>query len=138
MFVDTSVWYAAADDDDSRTAAARGLLAAGEPLVTSDHVLVETCLLVHRRLGLAAARKFWAAMRNGVARTEVVGPADLEAGWNVGLAFPDQGFSIVDQTSFAVMERLGVHRAASFDAHFSVYRFGPRRDRAFTVVSAPT
>ena len=31
------------------------------------------------------------------------------------------------------MERLGVTTAASFDAHFSIYRFGPRRERAFEV-----
>jgi len=40
----------------------------------------------------------------------------------------------VDRTSFAVMERLGVHRAASFDDDFAVYRFGPRRSKAFEVV----
>lgn len=32
------------------------------------------------------------------------------------------------------MERLGVHRAAPFDDDFAVYRFGPRRSRAFEVV----
>jgi len=37
-------------------------------------------------------------------------------------------------TSFAVMERLGLRRATSFDAGFSVYRFGLRRSKAFEVV----
>jgi predicted nucleic acid-binding protein len=37
------------------------------------------------------------------------------------------------RTSFAVMERLGVTSVTSFDAHFSIYRFGPRRERAFEV-----
>jgi len=64
---------------------------------------------------------------------EAVGPADLEVAWQIGQAFPDQDFSIVDRTSFAVMERLGVLRAASFDNDFAVYRFGPRRTRAFEV-----
>lgn len=32
------------------------------------------------------------------------------------------------------MLRLGLTRAASFDADFAVYRFGRRRDRAFDVV----
>lgn len=31
------------------------------------------------------------------------------------------------------MERLGVLRAATFDADFAVYRFGPRRERAFEI-----
>ena len=65
---------------------------------------------------------------------EYVGAADLEAAWAIGQAFPDQGFSIVGRTSFAVMERLGVHRVATFDDDFAVYRFGRDRRRAFTVV----
>jgi predicted nucleic acid-binding protein len=40
----------------------------------------------------------------------------------------------VDRTSFAVMLRLGVHRVASFDDHFAVFRFGPGRRLAFEVV----
>jgi predicted nucleic acid-binding protein len=40
----------------------------------------------------------------------------------------------VDRTSFAVMRRLGIERAASLDDHFAVFRFGPNRRLAFTVV----
>jgi len=32
------------------------------------------------------------------------------------------------------MERLGITRAASLGDDFAVYRFGPRRERAFEVV----
>jgi len=32
------------------------------------------------------------------------------------------------------MHRLGVLRVASFDNDFAVFRFGPRRDRAFEVL----
>ncbi len=74
-----------------------------------------------------------AAIRKGLANIETVLPGDLDTAWQIGEAFPDQDFSIVDRTSFAVMERLGVTSAASFDAHFSIYRFGPRRERAFEV-----
>jgi uncharacterized protein len=48
--------------------------------------------------------------------------------------FADQNFSIVDRTSFAVMERLGLTRAISFDDDFAVYRYGRNRDRAFEVL----
>jgi predicted nucleic acid-binding protein len=39
----------------------------------------------------------------------------------------------VDRTSFAIMERLGIASAASFDDDFSIYRFGSKRQRAFEV-----
>jgi len=32
-----------------------------------------------------------------------------------------QDFSIVDRTSFAIMERLGLSHAASFDDDFAIY-----------------
>jgi len=65
---------------------------------------------------------------------ERVSLSDLDAAWSIGAEFPDQDFSIVDRTSFAVMERLGVKRAASFDHYFAVYRYGPKRDKVFEIV----
>ena len=73
-------------------------------------------------------------MRQGGARVEFVTPADLEAAWAIGEAFPDQEFSIVDRTSFAAMERLGLSRVASFDDDFAVYRYGRGRTKAFAVL----
>lgn len=133
-FVDTSAFYAAADRGDASHDRARSLLSEQDALVTSDHVLVESWTLLHHRLGRAAAERFWAGIRSGAVAVEPVGTADLETAWAMGDAFADQDFSIVDRTSFAVMQRLGVHRAVSFDADFAVYRFGPRRDRAFEVL----
>lgn len=103
-------------------------------MVTTDHVLVETWVLIRFRLGRSAAERFWEGLRSGVAAVEGVGVADLEAAWEIGRAYPDQDFSIVDRTSFAVMRRLGIHRAASLDDDFAVFRFGPNRRMAFTVV----
>jgi predicted nucleic acid-binding protein len=103
-------------------------------LVTSDHVLVETWLLLRHRLGRAAAETFWDGIRAGLATLECVGPLDLEAAHAIGEQFEDQDFSLVDRTSFALMQRLGIERAATLDAHFSVYRYGRRREKAFIVV----
>jgi predicted nucleic acid-binding protein len=58
----------------------------------------------------------------------------MDAAWTIGEVFADQEFSIVDRTSFAVMERLGITRAASFDKDFAVYRYGRNRDRAFEIL----
>ena len=134
LFVDTSVWYAAADTSDRSNNRAKAILASGESLVTTDHVLVETWTLLHHRLQPKAAERFWDGLRSGIAAIEPVGLADLEAAWQIGISWRDQDFSIVDRTSFAVMARLGIERAASLDDHFAVFRFGPGRRRSFTIV----
>jgi predicted nucleic acid-binding protein len=134
VFVDTSVWYAAAVSGDVGNARAKAILAGGELLVTSDHVLIETWTLLHHRIHRRAAERFWEGLRSGVAVIEPVGAADLEAAWQIGISWRDQDFSIVDRTSFAVMRRLGIDRAASFDDDFAVFRFGPNRRLAFTVL----
>ena len=73
------------------------------------------------------------AIRGGIARIEVSGLADLEAAAAIGAAFADQDFSLSDRTSWAVMERLGIHEAVSLDKDFRIYRFGPGRRRSFTI-----
>ena len=67
----------------------------------------------------------WLVVSRPPPRIESVGVADLERAWSIGRDFGDQGFSIVDRTSFAVMQRLGVLRAASFADDFAIFRFGP-------------
>lgn len=134
LFVDTSVWYAAADKSDASNARAKAVLSSGEPLVTTDHVLIETGTLIRHRLGRRAAERFWEGLRSGAATVETVGAADLDNAWEIGKSYRDQDFSIVDRTSFAVMRRLGIERAASLDDDFAIFRFGPNRRLAFTVV----
>jgi len=135
LFVDTSAFYAAADSGDRVHDRARAALTEDERLLTSDHVLLETWILLDARLGREAARTFWSAIRDGVAEVVAVGAADLERAWQIAGDFPDQAFSLVDMTSFAVMERLGVARVATFDRHFAVHRYGLRRERAFEIVA---
>lgn len=102
--------------------------------MTTDHILVETWLLLAHRLGRNAAERFWGAIRGGAAAVEPIALADLEVAFAVGEAFPDQDFSIVDRSSFAVMQRLGVFRVATLDEHFAIFRFGRDRRRAFEIV----
>lgn len=135
LFVDTSVWYAAADRSDIDNKRAKTILAGAESLFTTDHILIETWMLLRNRIHRRAAEDFWENLRTGVAVIETVGAADLESAWQIGLAYRDQDFSLVDRTSFAVMRRLGLDHAASFDDHFAVYRFGPKRRQAFLIVN---
>lgn len=128
------MFYASVDRDDRSNARAKAVLGAGEDLLTSDHILVETWLLLRTRLNRAVAERFWDGVRAGGATVEPVTIADLEQAWAIGDAFPDQDFSIVDRTSFALMQRLGVLRAAALDDDFAIFRFGRDRSRAFEVI----
>jgi predicted nucleic acid-binding protein len=134
IFIDTSIWFAVANIREKRNRRAKSILANLTELVTSDHVIVESWLLLNSRVHRAAAEQFWQGLRSGIAHIEKVTLADLETGWVIGQAFSDQKFSIVDRTSFAVMERLGISRVASFDDDFAIYRYGRNRDRAFEVL----
>lgn len=134
IFVDTSVWFASVFSKDRHNAHAKTLLQRGELLVTTDAVIVETWLILYRRFHYSAAEAFWGGLRRGGAKVEKVTAADFEAAWRIGVEFADQSFSIVDRTSFAVMERLGLTRVASFDRDFAVYRYGGDRSRAFEIL----
>ncbi|MDN5939699.1 MAG: PIN domain-containing protein [Salinisphaera sp.] len=134
LFVDSSAWYAAADRGDTCHSRATEQLSLTDQFVTSDYVLVETWLLLRHRLGFDVAQAFWAGLRAGAAILEAVSPADLEVAWTIAAHFSDQPFSLVDCSSFALMQRLGVHRAVSFDDDFAIFRYGPRRDRAFEIL----
>jgi predicted nucleic acid-binding protein len=134
VFVDSSIWFAAAVARDHDNARAKSILRSTWDHVTTDHVLVETWLLLNSRYRREIAEQFWDRLQRGGVSIEPVTLADLQAAWAIGAAFPDQAFSIVDRTSFAVMERLGIVQAASFDNDFAVYRYGRARDKAFDVI----
>jgi predicted nucleic acid-binding protein len=137
LFVDTGAFYAFADSDDAHHAAATTtFLARGGrgDLVTSDHVVVETWLLMRARLGARAAMRFWDGLESGVVKVLGVTSVDLTRAREIARVWADQDFSLVDCTSFAVMERRKIAEAFAFDSHFRVFRLGADRKRAFRVV----
>ncbi|WP_420623185.1 type II toxin-antitoxin system VapC family toxin [Candidatus Poriferisodalis sp.] len=135
MFVDTNVWYAALNDSDADRDLARSLLAEHEvSLVTSDHVLTELWNLVNARTHYAAANQAVNAIQASRARVECTIDNDLQAAEVIRQRFGDQGFSLTDRTSWALMERLGISDALSFDEHYRIYRYGPEGRRAFRVL----
>lgn len=134
IFVDTGGFYALADTADRNHDTARSVFEsrgmAGD-LVTSDYVFVESWCLIRARLGRSAAMQYWDAMQSDVVRIYGVTSEDLTGARAIASSWPDQDFSLIDCTSFALMERLGLDEALAFDSHFRVYRYGQRRDRAF-------
>jgi predicted nucleic acid-binding protein len=134
LFVDSSVWFAATVAKDHDNPRAIAILSDADEVVTTDHVLVETWLLLNSHYRRSSAEQFWSGLRRGGVRIETPTVGDLNAAWAIGEAFPDQEFSIVDRTSFALMERLGITKAASLDSHFAIYRYGRDRNKAFEIV----
>jgi len=130
-FVDTSGFYALADRSDRHHLAARSALSrrAGSEWITTDHVVVETWLLVRARLGYSPALRFWDDLAAGLATVAGVSSADLVQARAIAAAWRDQEFSFVDCTSFAFLERLGLSHALAFDTHFRIYRWGAGRRR---------
>ncbi len=134
LFVDTSVWYAAVDSSDMDNTRAKAILTRGEALFCTDHVLMETWILLRNRIHRHAAERFWDELRSGTATIEPVGTAELEPAWQIGLSFREQDFSVVHRTSFPGNRRAGICAPASFDDHFAVFRFGPKRRHALEIV----
>jgi predicted nucleic acid-binding protein len=138
IFVDTGAWFAEfVPNDPDHAAADAWFLANSEPLVTTDFVLDELLTLLKIRGEYARALRLGEALRNGsIVQLEWVTRDDFDAAWTVFSTFRDKGWSFTDCTSRAVMQRLNIDTAFSFDAHFR--QFGdinvvphPRRpDRA--------
>jgi len=135
-FSDTSVWFAAAVKPDAGNGRAKEIVEQVETPITTDHVLLETWMLLKSRYNHDAAERFWEGIRACGVQVETVTPADLTGAWAAGQAFSDHELSLVDRTSFAVMERLRIETAASFGDAFAVYRYGLSRQKSFEVLGS--
>ena len=89
-------------------------------LVLTNFLVGEIYALLLSRLGGAVARHWLET--NDVAVERVTEGDELRAK-AILLRYTDKDFSYVDATSFAVMERLGLQTAFTFDAHFAQYGF---------------
>jgi len=137
LFVDTSAFYALAnlaDNHHAEAVAAFGSAIGQDDLKTSDHVVVETWCLIRARLGRAAAMRFWDGFDGGLVDILGVAAEDFRRARELAQEWPDQAFSIVDCTSFALIERLEIRRAFAFDKHFRSVRLGWRRHRALEII----
>lgn len=131
-FVDTSALYALLDADDlvheEASATWDALRAADEVLFTTNYVLLETAMLLQRRVGLAAVE----GLLRGLApllQVHCVGNDEHMVGVEALLAARRRDLNLVDCVSFAVMLHLHVADAFTFDAHFA--------EQGFTVVPPP-
>ncbi len=123
LYVDTGIWVAAVDAGDALHDKARSLLDAhqGWPLYASELVLSETVTLLRRELGPRASADFGRAYIEGkighLVRCE---PEDWVEALKLIETFAEQKLSFADATSFAIIRRLDLERAASPDKHFKI------------------
>lgn len=128
VFVDTSAWFALADEDDAPHQAATRLLremtAQRAALVTTNCVVSETYMLLRARLGALAAHRFLDRVRMSPSIQRVHVPELWEeSAEEVLVQYHDQDFSYVDATSFIAMRRLRLQEAFTYDHHFAVMGF---------------
>lgn len=131
VFVDTSAFIALMDADNVEYLKAsklwKNLLKRNEQLVTSNYVVVETCALLHNRIGLPAVRIFLETILP-VVLIEWIDISVHTAGISSLLMSSRKGPNIVDCMSFAVMRKLGIKDAFTLDRHFA--------DQGFTIIGA--
>ena len=132
IFVDTPFWVALRNRRDDHHAEATELLTdhADESLVTTNHVLGETWTFLRRRAGHASAVAFLEALASSPrAEVHAVDGEVEDDAWQWLRRHDEQPYSFVDATSFAVMRRLDLRRALTFDDDFRAAGFDVVRIR---------
>lgn len=124
-FVDTSAWIAHFDRTDSNhEAAVRFVRRLDRPLLTTNYVLDEVITLARRRLGhTAAVTLATTILEQKAARLVRILPEDEEEAWQLFVRYEDKTLSFTDCTSFAIMRRLNLREAFTFDHHFTQLGF---------------
>lgn len=126
IFVDTSAFLALENRRDLYHSKALlfkdTCLKTGQTLITSDYILDESYTIIRLRAGHMIAVQFGESLRKSqFIRIEHITPDIIEEAWRLFKKFEDHDFSFTDCTSFALMERLNISNAFTFDAHFQEY-----------------
>jgi predicted nucleic acid-binding protein len=127
VFVDSSAYLGLldADDDfhDQAVAIVSELVHGGWRQLTTNVLVIECHALLLSSLGMAPAAQFLRdidASRTTIVRVRA---SDEARAKQIIFQYTDKDFSFTDAISFAVMERLGITRAFTFDRHFAQYGF---------------
>ena len=125
LFVDTGAWYALVDKNDPDHKEAAFFMKDNKlPLLTTNFVFDETVTLLRNRLGWGVAGEFGQRLKDSrFVSLIAVKDEDEEKAWEIFLRYKDKDFSYTDCASFAVMERLKIDTAFTFDSHFQTMKF---------------
>lgn len=125
LFVDTGAWYALVDKNDPDHKEAASFMKNNKiPLLTTNFVFDEAITLLQSRLGWNVAKEFGQRLKDSRFVSLIsVKDEDEERAWEIFLKYKDNDFNYTDCTSFAVMERLKIDTAFTFDSHFQAMKF---------------
>lgn len=127
IFVDTSAYYALTDPHDNNHAAASSmalrLAGEGADLFTTNFVAAETHGLILNRMDRNTAERVLERLYASTTRIVRAKEGDEAHAREIVRQYQDKEFSLVDAISFAVMERLHLRLAWSYDQHFSQIGF---------------
>ena len=127
VFVDSSVYLALLDVDDEHHRDATQLLTelaqARYRQFTTNVLLIESHALILSVLGRAQAAQFLQDMRESHTVVIRARAADEARAQQILFQYTDKDFSFADAISFAVMERLRLRLAFTFDRDFAQYGF---------------
>lgn len=124
-FVDSSAYYALTDSRDHNHGAAVGaaqrLAHDGNDLYATNYVAAETHGLILNRLDRDSAERFLDRLYAGSTHIIRATEGDERRAREIIHQQRDKEYSLVDAISFAVMERLHLRQAWSYDQHFSQF-----------------
>lgn len=127
VFVDSSAFYALTDarDDNHAFAAATAQRFAreGNQLYTTNFVVAETHTLLLNRLDRDIAQRALDRLYASSIRIVRATERDETRAREIIRQGHDKEFWLVDTISFAVMERLHIRQAWTYDHHFRQYGF---------------
>jgi hypothetical protein len=128
LFVDTSAWLALNNKNDQYHDEAVSKITKVRQqkiqLVTSEYVFDESVTIIRYRISHRAAVAFGEALiSSNVASIEDITDEERLKAWVLFKKYRDKDLSFTDCTSFALMVKLKLQKAFSFDDHFKQVGF---------------
>jgi predicted nucleic acid-binding protein len=128
IFIDTSAFFALADEKDQKNSEAvvklESFLSDQKELVTHNYILSETFALMSRRLGFESVRAFYRDVHR-MCRVLWVSQSQHERSAKSFVQQSSPKFSFVDCVSFEIMKANGIRHYFAFDDDFQRAGFQP-------------
>lgn len=128
IFVDTSAWVAVTNSSDQYHKKAgvfyKKIFKEYQELLTTNLVAAETYILLRLDCGPGTALEWWERIATSF-KVKIIyaGPEITGDAIRIIRKFSDQPFSLTDAVSFALMKKMNITEAFTFDVHFTIAGF---------------